>query len=529
MITMPDSLSRVMLAAVAATVLLTLTSCASKVVVGRAAPAGYEAAEEEAAPKATVPEKPKVPETPATKPKSATEPAKAETPAEPAPKPAPPAAPVPAPKPAAAQETAPGPEPAPGPKPEAALEAASAPAPAAEATKEPSASPTVSPRSSSRTEEQAQTPAPYELDLKFGGFGLSQGLFDTPAGVAVDADENIYVVDQGNFRIQKFDRFGLFQFAWGRQGLGDGEFAVSDVGGTQTLRMTGEFEFGKPLGILLDSDDTRNLTRITVVDSLNQRLQRFLLKRFQNDVFPDDVFVMLQAGGNVPDPDLKARYESEGTQVILDPLYITEPKADGVLLVPFIWGGLGFSQGLLNLPSYLCKDEDNILYVTDTENSRVQAFNVTPGNPATDATFVRETGNDMDKQFGAGRLNAPTAIVYDNSGHGSILVLDELKEGGYVIQRFDREANFIGVVAQSGGKPGQLRHPVGMAVNPFDNTVFVTDSGHRKVMVYNSKGEFLFSFGGDELADPRGITVLRNNYVYVTDASKNMVYRYIPR
>ncbi|HEX9861492.1 MAG TPA: NHL repeat-containing protein [Nitrospirota bacterium] len=486
---MPEPLKRLVVLIAFGAVLATVTACASRVVVGRAAQeeyvaveAGSEAATEAAAP--AKPEQAKKPEAKADKPVPA-----------PAPAVAPPAQP--------AEVSQAGPTEQPG--------------------------PSVTPRSSRRAEPAEEGPAPYELDMSFGGFGLSQGLFDTPVGVEVDEDENIYVVDQGNYRIQKFDRYGLFQFAWGRQGIGDGEFEVTGISGTRTLRMTGVFEFSKPLGIFLDKDETRNLTRVTVVDSLNNRIQRFLLTRFQGDRFPSDVLVMLQAGGTVPDTDLQARYESEGIQVILDPLYITPPKADSFLLTPFVWGGLGFTQGLLNDPSYLCVDQDGILYVTDTGNSRVQGFNVTPTAPSTDATFFREFGNDLDKQYGAGRLSVPAAIVYDNSGYGSFLVLDELKGGGYVIQRFDKDANFLGVIAESGGKPGQLRHPVGMAVNPFDNTIFVTDSGHRKVMVYNNSGEFLFSFGGNELADPRGVKVLRNNYVYVTDASKNMVYRYVPK
>ncbi len=81
-------------------------------------------------------------------------------------------------------------------------------------------------------------PAPYKLDLSFGGFGLGIGLFDTPVAIAVDDQENMYVVDQGNYRVQKFDRFGLFQFAFGRQGMGNGEFTESTTAPV-ALRMTG--------------------------------------------------------------------------------------------------------------------------------------------------------------------------------------------------------------------------------------------------------------------------------------------------
>jgi len=395
---------------------------------------------------------------------------------------------------------------------------------------QPEPKPTVTEGSSRRETATDAGSAPYELDMSFGGFGLSQGLFDTPVAVAVDENENIYVVDQGNYRIQKFDRFGLFQFAWGRQGLGDGEFDIDSSVSPRELKMTGIFEFNKPVGILLDKDETRDLIRITVVDSLNHRIQRFLLTKFDGDLFPGDVFQKLQeGGGNVQDTGLQDRYSLERIQVILDPVYINAQKADSAFLTAYIWGGLGFSQGLMNGPTWLAKDDSGFLYASDTGNGRVQGFYVTPGNPATDTQFYREFGNQIDKEYGMGRLNQPTAVVFDNTGYGSFLVLDEKPEGGFVIERFDRDGEFMGVFAESGGKPGQLRQPVAMAVSPFDNTVFITDRGHRKIMVYSNNGDFLFSFGGEELVDPRGIAVLRNNYVYVTDAAKNMVYRYIPK
>jgi hypothetical protein len=48
--------------------------------------------------------------------------------------------------------------------------------------------------------------------------------FYMPAGMAVDAAGNIYVLDSGNHRIQKFGPDGKFLATMGRQGQGPGEF-----------------------------------------------------------------------------------------------------------------------------------------------------------------------------------------------------------------------------------------------------------------------------------------------------------------
>ncbi|MCH8286426.1 6-bladed beta-propeller [candidate division KSB1 bacterium] len=48
--------------------------------------------------------------------------------------------------------------------------------------------------------------------------------FYKPRDAVVDADGNLYVLDAGNFRVQKFDKTGEFVRSFGGQGQGPGEF-----------------------------------------------------------------------------------------------------------------------------------------------------------------------------------------------------------------------------------------------------------------------------------------------------------------
>lgn len=48
------------------------------------------------------------------------------------------------------------------------------------------------------------------LKLKFGYFGIGEGMFNFPTDVAVDDNGNIYVSDSDNFRVQVFDAQGNF-------------------------------------------------------------------------------------------------------------------------------------------------------------------------------------------------------------------------------------------------------------------------------------------------------------------------------
>jgi DNA-binding beta-propeller fold protein YncE len=60
--------------------------------------------------------------------------------------------------------------------------------------------------------------------MKFGTYGENDAQFQSPRGILVDTDKNIYVSDSENNRIQKFDSQGKFlmQFGYGSKLTVDG-------------------------------------------------------------------------------------------------------------------------------------------------------------------------------------------------------------------------------------------------------------------------------------------------------------------
>ncbi len=59
---------------------------------------------------------------------------------------------------------------------------------------------------------------------KWGSFGSADGQFNDPYGIAVDSQDNIYVAEFPGNRVQKFDSDGTFLTKWGTFGSGDGQF-----------------------------------------------------------------------------------------------------------------------------------------------------------------------------------------------------------------------------------------------------------------------------------------------------------------
>ena len=67
-------------------------------------------------------------------------------------------------------------------------------------------------------------------DLEIGNDEDPNYQFYNVAGIALDSERNIYVLDSGNHRVQKFDKNGDYLLTIGREGEGPGEFiSLSDV------------------------------------------------------------------------------------------------------------------------------------------------------------------------------------------------------------------------------------------------------------------------------------------------------------
>ncbi len=166
----------------------------------------------------------------------------------------------------------------------------------------------------------------------------------------------------------------------------------------------------------------------------------------------------------------------------------------------------GESQAVSIVKPYGIAVHNNTMYVTDTVLGSLLVFD------HTEKTFK------VFGTSGAGRLNKPTGIAVDRQGH--VYVTDSVDRRVVV---FDSKGKYLTAM----GGPKLLQRPVGVAINPVNNRVYVVDAGtlnskHHAVSVFNKKGKHLFDFGKrgskkGEFNFPTNISAGSDGRLYVVD------------
>ncbi len=304
----------------------------------------------------------------------------------------------------------------------------------------------------------------YELVLKWGRKGSGDGEFYNPSGVAVDDKGYVYVVDSGNYRVQKFTREGKFVAKWGRFGSGEGEFrdpsgiAVDNKGYVYVVdtlnncvqkftsegifvkkwggKGSGVGEFDKPQGIAIDDDGF-----VYVADSENERIQKFTsegvyvtsLKKAENLWVPLDVSVDPRNGYIYVAAYYLDKFSRNGkflqTIAFVRPWWVTVDGNGYIYTSDFThavitkispegffitdWGGRGSEDGKFVGPNGIAVDRNGYVYVADSGNNRIQKFAITGNTPGNGDWEVSETSyasagartrRHLKKQVGSGYL-----------------------------------------------------------------------------------------------------------------------------
>jgi YYY domain-containing protein len=268
------------------------------------------------------------------------------------------------------------------------------------------------------------------------GYGEDFGEYNEPRGIALDTKGNIYVADFRNYRIQKFDKNGIFVTAWGEEGDYPGQFK-------------------DPCDVAVGKDGT-----VYVADTFNNRIQIFdgsgkLINYFEGNFFAPRSLAL----------DGEGRIWVADTGNGLVKVFSRE----GRLLKTI--GGKGKGKGEFDRPNGIAIDREGRVYVADVGNRRVQILDKNGdylGGFTVDGwekTVFNEPYLDVDEK-------------------GDIYVTDP---PGHRVLKYSRGGELRGVLKpMEGGKP-LLLYPMGIAVEDDGEAVFVVDCRNNRIRKFSKR------------------------------------------
>jgi len=324
--------------------------------------------------------------------------------------------------------------------------------------------------------------------LVWGKLGSAPSTFTAPQGVATDPSGNVYVVDSGNNRIQKFDRFGNFILSWGAGELSGPEGIAIDLAGN-----------------------------VYVADFVNNRIMKY-----SNDGASQTSWGSTGTGDGQFNGPVGLAVDAAGNVYVADQFNNRIQKFTSIGVFVTKWGFGGSASGQFNAPLFVAVNPAGDVFVVDNGNSRVQKF-------TNAGTYLGQWGTFG---AGAGEFSAPTGIASD--AVGSIYVAD----GNNRVQKFTSSGTFLLQWGAIGSGNGQLAQPVGVAVDAEAN-VYVAEVGNNRIQKFTSAGvplsepvpPFLLKWGtpgsgNGQFNLPFGITVDPSGNVYVADVNNNRIQKF---
>jgi DNA-binding beta-propeller fold protein YncE len=332
-----------------------------------------------------------------------------------------------------------------------------------------------------------------EFVRKFGSAGTGNGQFKALAGVATDSKGNIWVADAENNRIQEFTEKGEFIRKFGTEGTGNGQ-----------LRL--------PFDVAVDSSGN-----VWVADGLNQRIQEFTetgtyVRQFAAGGYTYGVAI--DSKGNVWNT-------AEGFSA-----KIQEHTATGTLIRSF--GNFGSGNGQVTELRGLTVDANGNVWVADSNHDLFK------GGSYSRVEVFTETGV-YEGQFGvegsgAGQMAFPFDVALDPSGN--VWVTDNYNNR---VQKWKVPSPWPPTYSSSfgttGSGDGQLKSPLGVAVEPTNGLVVVADEGNNRIEVFTPSGEFVRKFGSAGTGNGQfkalaGVATDSKGNIWVADAENNRIQEF---
>lgn len=283
--------------------------------------------------------------------------------------------------------------------------------------------------------EMALTPNKYAYLLKWGG--PASELFVQPSGIAVDKDNNIYIVDAARIKMKKINPEGKVQTAWGAAGK--------------------QFKIIKdPTSIAVD-----NQGNVYVTDAKTHSFVKFdragIYKRKWGTEGSENLQFKAPSGVAV---------DSKNDVYVVDSGNHRVKKYDSQGALKKIWGKRGTANGDFVSPKGIAVSQKNEVFVIDRD--RVQKFSL-------EGEFIASWGR---RGTADGEFNNPQGIFIDN--YNFVYVADS---GNNRIQKFDENGKLIAKWGTAGTGDGQMQYPVDIAIDSR-GYVYVVERNNNRVQLF---------------------------------------------
>ena len=347
---------------------------------------------------------------------------------------------------------------------------------------------------------------------KFGSRGVGDNGFFRPADIDL-VGTSAYVTDQGNHRVQIFS-------------VSASPLSVSyerTLGGAETHALG---EFNNPLAVESLPDG-----RILVADSGNHRLQ---VLAADGTALSECGIPSPRAVAFTPAPVDGACGTQMGLPRGLEALpdgriAVVDSVENRVLLFSSDLSAVealsstGSGGVELATPGGVSVAPDGRLYVADTNNHRVQVYSPSGQSYAPAQAF----GN---VGFSTGEFNSPNSVAVGPGPDSYRLYVADT--GNSRIQAFDLDGRYLFSFGGFGSDPGSTNNPADLEVDA-NGRVHVVDSGNHRIQVFDHAGEFAFSYGslgeGDgEFVIPAALAVAADGSVLVADSANHRVQKFGP-
>jgi predicted membrane-bound mannosyltransferase/sugar lactone lactonase YvrE len=186
-----------------------------------------------------------------------------------------------------------------------------------------------------------------------------------------------------------------------------------------------------------------------------------------------------------------------------------------------VFGRRGSDPGELAQPADVFVDGAGNIWVADAQNNRVQKFDA-------NGALVGQLGRAGSA---SGAFNEPWSVAVDNDGF--IYVADTWN---HRVQKFAPDLTLVSAWGQPGSQnnpgPLDLYGPRDIVI-AADGTLWITDTGNKRLLRFSPDGEPLGTFGsgGGEpgrLEEPVGLTTDAQGRFYVADTWNGRIQRFSP-